>query len=49
MSANKYGIIAVTGRAHCQRQVAFFYEVQIVDREVITIYDWSRGGGALVS
>ena len=24
MSANGYGIIAVTGRAHCQRQVAFF-------------------------
>ena len=23
-SANGYGIIAVTGRAHCQRQVAFF-------------------------
>ncbi len=25
MSANLYGIIAVTGRAHCQRQVAFYY------------------------
>ncbi len=24
MSANGYGIIGVTGRAHCQRQVAFF-------------------------
>ena len=24
MSANEKGIIAVTGRAHCQRQVAFF-------------------------
>ncbi len=24
MSANEYGIIAWTGRAHCQRQVAFF-------------------------
>ncbi len=24
MSANERGIIAVTGRAHCQRQVAFF-------------------------
>ena len=24
MSANGYGIIAVTGRTHCQRQVAFF-------------------------
>ncbi len=23
MSANGYGVIAVTGRAHCQRQVAF--------------------------
>ncbi len=23
MSANEYGSIAVTGRAHCQRQVAF--------------------------
>ncbi len=25
MSANEKGIIAVTGRAHCQRQVAFFF------------------------
>ncbi len=25
ISANGYGIIAVTGRAHCQRQVAFFH------------------------
>ena len=24
MSANDQGIVAVTGRAHCQRQVAFF-------------------------
>ncbi len=24
MPVNGYGIIAVTGRAHCQRQVAFF-------------------------
>ena len=24
MSANDKGIVAVTGRAHCQRQVAFF-------------------------
>ncbi len=24
MSSNDQGIIAVTGRAHCQRQVAFF-------------------------
>ncbi len=24
MSANVQGIIALTGRAHCQRQVAFF-------------------------
>ena len=25
MSANRYGIIALTGRAHWQRQVAFFF------------------------
>ncbi len=25
MSANDQGIVAVTGRAHCQRQVAFFF------------------------
>ncbi len=25
MSANESGIIGVTGRAHCQRQVAFFF------------------------
>ncbi len=25
MSANDQGIVAVTGRAHCQRQVAFFH------------------------
>ncbi len=25
ISANEQGIIAVTGRAHCQRQVAFFF------------------------
>ncbi len=25
MSANDQGIVAVTGRAHCQRQVAFLY------------------------
>ncbi len=25
MSSNDQGIIAVTGRAHCQRQVAFFF------------------------
>ncbi len=25
MSANDHGIVAVTGRAHCQHQVAFFY------------------------
>ncbi len=25
MSANQYGIIALTGRAHCLRQVAFFF------------------------
>ena len=25
MSANDQGIVAVTGRANCQRQVAFFY------------------------
>ncbi len=25
MSASGYGIIALTGRAHCQRQVAFFF------------------------
>ncbi len=24
MLANGHGIIAVTGRAHCQRQIAFF-------------------------
>ncbi len=27
MSANDQGIVAVTGRAHCQRQVAFFYSI----------------------
>ncbi len=29
MSANGYGIIAVTGRAHCQRQVAFLLPIQV--------------------
>ena len=32
MSANHQGIVAVTGRAHCQRQVAFspkFHEGQL--------------------
>ena len=28
MSANELGIIAVTGRAHCQRQVAFLLHVR---------------------
>ena len=34
MSANEQGIIAVTGRAHCQRQVAFL-GVRIIFRHVI--------------
>ncbi len=27
VSANDQGIVAVTGRAHCQRQVAFFTDL----------------------
>ncbi len=35
MSANGYGIIAVTGRAHCQRDVAFF-EIWISNDFLVT-------------
>ncbi len=28
VSANDQGIVAVTGRAHCQRQVAFFKTIE---------------------
>ncbi len=35
MSANDQGIIAVTGRAHCQRQVAFFTQTFVSDNRII--------------
>ncbi len=31
MLANGYGIFPLTGRAHCQRQVAFFLYVSVSD------------------
>ena len=38
MSANVQGIIALTGRAHCQRQVAFLYNTII--RAAQTVLTW---------
>ena len=38
MSANQHGIIAATGRAHCQRKVAFFVSrLHILDHQLWSI------------
>ena len=38
MSAYGYGIIAVTGRAHCQHQVAFL----ILFTKILVVHIWTR-------
>ncbi len=44
MSANGYGIISVTGRAHCQHQVAFFNKMlaHCVFAELLHVFHRSK-------
>ena len=47
MSANDQAIVAVTGRAHCQRQVAFFVRVlvyQVSLNFVVERHGLNKGG-----
>ena len=59
MSAHDQGIIAVTGRAHCQRQVAFFnfiswsrgsiWEVKISKNSAYPIISFFSAGGVFIA